>query len=44
MAEIRNSAVNSGCRGPAGLTFAVLTSADAEIRGDSACHRETKEI
>ena len=44
MAEIRNYTMNFGYGRPAGLTFAVLTLACAEIHCDAAGNTGTKEI
>jgi hypothetical protein len=45
MAEIRNyTTMKFGSGRPAGLTFAVLTLACAEIHGDPAGNAGTKEI
>jgi len=44
MAEIRNYTMNFGYGRPAGLTFAALTLACAEIHCDSASNMGTKEI
>ncbi len=44
MAEIRNYTMNFGYGRPAGLRFAALTSACAEIHWDAAGNTGTKEI
>ena len=44
MAGIRNYTMKFGYGRPAGLTFAVLTLACAEIHCDSASNMGTKEI
>jgi len=44
MAEIRNYTMNFGCGRPAGLTFAALTLACAEMHGDLAGNAAAKKI
>ncbi len=44
MAEIRNYTMNFGSGRPAGLTFAALTLACAEIHCVSACNQSVKEV